>query len=73
MKYRVTGRRGRRRKQLLEELKENRGYWKLKDEALENPLSKRLWICRKADCGMINDYSYLHFVYFTEPYIVFLV
>ena len=30
----VTGRRGRRRKQLLGDLKENRGYWKLKEEAL---------------------------------------
>jgi hypothetical protein len=30
----VTGRRGRRRKQLLDELKEKRGYWKLKEEAL---------------------------------------
>ena len=30
----VTGRRGRRRKQLLDDLKEKRGYWKLKEEAL---------------------------------------
>jgi hypothetical protein len=30
-----TGRRGRRRKQLLEDLKEKRGYWKLKEEALD--------------------------------------
>jgi hypothetical protein len=22
---------------------------------VENPLSKRLWTCRKADCGIIND------------------
>ena len=27
----VTGRRGRRCKQLLNDLKENRGYWKLKE------------------------------------------
>ena len=27
----VTGRRGRRRKQLLDDLKEMRGYWKLKE------------------------------------------
>jgi len=27
------GRRGRKRKQLLDNLKENRGYWKLKGEA----------------------------------------
>jgi hypothetical protein len=30
----VTGRRGRRRKQLQRDLKEGRGYWKLKEEAL---------------------------------------
>ena len=29
----VTGRRGRRRKQLLVGLKEKRGYWKLKEKA----------------------------------------
>ena len=31
----VAGRRGRRSKQLLEELKEMSGYWKLKEEALD--------------------------------------
>jgi hypothetical protein len=30
----VTGRRGRRLKSLLDDLKEKRGYWKLKEEAL---------------------------------------
>jgi hypothetical protein len=30
----VTGRRGRRRKQLLDDLKETRGYWKCKEEEL---------------------------------------
>jgi hypothetical protein len=30
----MTGRRGRRRKQLLDDLKEKRRYWKLKEEAL---------------------------------------
>jgi hypothetical protein len=34
----VTGRRGRRRKQLLNDLKENRRYWKLKEEALDSTL-----------------------------------
>jgi len=34
----VTGRRGRRSKQLLDELQENRGYWKLKEEALGRSL-----------------------------------
>jgi hypothetical protein len=31
----MTGRRGRRRKQLLDYLKEKRGYWKMKEEALD--------------------------------------
>jgi hypothetical protein len=34
-KIEVTGRRRRRSKQLLDNLKENRGYWKLKEEALD--------------------------------------
>jgi hypothetical protein len=31
----TTGRRGRRRKQLLDDLKEKKRYWKLKEEALD--------------------------------------
>jgi len=34
----VTGRRGRRRKQLLDGLKKTSGYWKLKEEALDHIL-----------------------------------
>jgi hypothetical protein len=34
----VTGRRGRRRKQLLDDLKEKRGSWKFKEEALDRTL-----------------------------------
>ena len=34
----VTGRRGRRRKQLLDDLNEKRGYCKLKEEALDRSL-----------------------------------
>jgi hypothetical protein len=34
----VTGRKGGRHKHLLDDLKENRGYWKLKEEALDRPL-----------------------------------
>jgi hypothetical protein len=37
-KTEVTGRRGRRRKQLLDYLKEKRIYWKLKEEALDRTL-----------------------------------
>jgi hypothetical protein len=38
----VTERRGRRRKQLLDDLKENKGCWKLKEEALD----RILWSAR---------------------------
>jgi hypothetical protein len=34
----MTGRRGRRRKQLLDDLKEKIKYWKLKEEALDRTL-----------------------------------
>jgi hypothetical protein len=34
----LIGRQGRRRKQLLDGLKKSRGYWKLKEEALDCPL-----------------------------------
>jgi hypothetical protein len=34
----ATGRRGRRCKQLLDDLNERRGYWKLKEEALDRAL-----------------------------------
>jgi hypothetical protein len=51
------GRRGRSRNQLLDGLKENRGYGKLKDGALDrilwgNSLWNRLWACRKTDYGV---------------------
>jgi hypothetical protein len=36
----VTGRRGRKCKQLLDDLKEKRGYWKLKQEALNRSIWK---------------------------------
>ena len=36
----VMVRGGRRRKQLLDDLEENRGCWKLKEEALNRPLWK---------------------------------
>jgi len=34
----VTGRRGRRRRKLLDDLKERRGYYRLKDEALDRTM-----------------------------------
>ena len=40
----VTGRRGRRRRKLLDDLKERRGYSHLKEEALDRPT--RIWSAR---------------------------
>jgi hypothetical protein len=48
-KIEVTGRRGRRRRKLLDDLKEGRGYSHLKEEALESSLWRRIWTCRKTD------------------------
>jgi hypothetical protein len=50
----VTGRRGRSRKQLLDDFKETRGYRKLKrgstaSHCMENSLWKRLWTYHKTD------------------------
>jgi hypothetical protein len=50
----MTGRRGRRRKQLLESLKEKPTYWELKRKhwlalSVENSLWNRLQACRKTD------------------------
>jgi len=52
----VTGRRGRRCKKLLDDLKDRRGYCQLKEEALDrtmwrNCFGKRLWTCRLTDYG----------------------
>jgi len=38
MRWWVTGRQGRRRRKLLDDLKERRGYSHLKEEALESPV-----------------------------------
>jgi len=50
----VTGRRGRRRKQLLDDFMENSVYWKLKEEALDRSvwrthIWRRLWTCRQTE------------------------
>jgi hypothetical protein len=50
----VTRRRGRRRKKLLDDLGDRRGYSHLKEEALDrikwrNSFEKRFWTCRMAD------------------------
>jgi hypothetical protein len=53
------GRQERRRKQLVDDFKETRGCWKLKEEvlylSLENSLWKRIWYYRKTDCVMNVD------------------
>ena len=47
----MKGRRERRRKQLLDDLQEEKGYWKLKEEALDSTLWRTgfggLRACRK--------------------------
>jgi hypothetical protein len=52
----MTGRRGRRRKQLLDDLKGKKSYWKLKEEALDRTLWRtlfgRCYTCRNTDYGM---------------------
>ena len=45
----VTGRRGRRRKQLMDYLKKKRGYWKLKEKALD----RTLWRIRGRSYGPV--------------------
>ena len=49
----MTGKRGRRRKHLLVDLKETRGYWKVKEDSdlhsVENSLRKMLWTCHETD------------------------
>jgi len=39
----VTGRRGRRRRQLLDDLKENRGFCKLEEDAFDGTLWRTLF------------------------------
>ena len=60
----VTGRRGRMHKQLLGDLKEEIGQWKLKEEALD----RALWRIRfRRGCGhvvrQIYIYIYIYFIY----------
>jgi hypothetical protein len=50
----VTGRRGRRRRKILDDLKERRGYAHLKEEALDRTMwrarfGRDFWTCRKTD------------------------
>jgi len=53
----VMVRRGRRRKQLVDNLKETTGYWKFKrgstrSHSVDKSLWKMLWVCCNTDYGM---------------------
>jgi hypothetical protein len=66
----VTKRRGRRRKKLLNDLKDRTGYSHLKEEALDrtmwrNCFGKRLWTCRHTEYWM-NETDVIHVVMNTE-------
>ena len=50
VRIKVTGRRGRRCKQPLDDLKERRGYWVLKEEELDRPLWRS---CFESGCGPV--------------------
>ena len=58
----MTGRRGRRRrKQTLDDVKERRGYWKLKEEALD----RVLWRTRFGrGYGPIKNESFVKYICF---------
>ena len=45
----VARRRGRRRKKLLDDPKDWRGYSHLKEEALDRAVWRRLWTCRQTE------------------------
>ena len=47
----MTERRGKRCKQLLDDLKEMIWYWKLKEATLAHTPWKRLWNCRQTGYG----------------------
>jgi hypothetical protein len=59
----VTGRRGRRRKQILNDLKETTVYWKLEEavptssHSVKKSLWKSLRTCRKRDYGINDEYA----------------
>ena len=63
-KIEATERREGRRKQLLDDLKQKRGYSELKQEVPDphslHSLWKRLWTCRKTNCRMNEDRKTLH-------------
>ena len=71
----VTGRRGRRRKQLLGDRKEKRGYCILKDNARDRNVwrtsfGRGLWTCRKTDwkfnCSVAYENDAVLFCHFQK-------
>jgi len=58
MKKEGTGRRGRRRKQLLDDFKGRKGHWKFKEEALDRTLWKSR-LGRGYEPGLRGELSYL--------------
>ena len=58
----VTGRRGKRRKELPDDLKKKNGYWKLKrgstrSHSVEDTLCQRLWSTHKTSLRNMNDHQ----------------
>jgi hypothetical protein len=58
----VTGRRRKRRKELLDDLKEKSGYWKLKrgstrSHSVDDTLCQTLWSTRKTRLRNMNDHQ----------------
>jgi len=49
----VARRRGRRRDKLLDDRKDRRGYYNLKEEALDRTMWRRLWTCRQTEYWMM--------------------
>jgi hypothetical protein len=63
----VTGRRGRRRKKLLDGLKEKRGYWKLIKEAVDRTLWRTL--CERGCGRVLRPFFFNSLCQFTLPLI----
>jgi hypothetical protein len=69
-KIEMMGRQGRRRKQLLDDLKENR-RGSTRSQTVENSLWKRLRTCRKIDCRMNEIPLAGFFLLFSSDYELF--
>jgi len=55
VRIRIDGRQGRRCKQLLDDLQETRGNFKLMEEAIDHSLENTVWnTCIKTPCPLFN-------------------